>query len=720
MTILRFVLLIAGIVSILFATGCGGGQTAPTPAEAVKKATSTYTPTPTDMPVPTNVPSQASGVSRLEWPSDVGTSHIGALGQELEGFPGGWIRPLPGNFVWGEIEPVKGRYLWEKTDRWVRKWQKERLATLVMIWPFVAWDQNICHAEEPAAVNPRKGMGDRLYGPCDSLAYASWLSAAVERYDGDGIDDMPGLEYPIRYWEVGNEPDMQGPNLTIFQGDPPAYLELLKLSYTTIKSADPTAVVLIAAPSQWPETIEYWRPIMEGGTGYFDVGNMHSLKGDDDFRASEYRDFLDEYGAGNKPFWITEAGVFVAGKALEQEELSKITIPNYASAFAQGAQRIFRLNRGHSSGQVLETYLLMARTIGDFVTATHVADNLVQFDMPDGSTVFAIWDGGTLPVEATGEVKAITYKGTESNLDASAVIAEVPTLVVIESGIGPLTTVRSITKFQGATQPAKQIPTETDITFCTVEGVPLKLDLHFPDHPDEPSPAVIFLHEGSWWGGDKQIVTRGPVLAELTSRGYLIAAVNYRLSPEFKFPAHIQDAKCAVRYLRANSERLGIDPTRIAAWGRSAGGHLAMLLGLADESAGWDQSGQHIDQSSSVQAVVDMYGPIIVMDGICSKPKVITEVFGTPECDPEVLVPADPLTHISSEDPPFLILHSDGDPIVPSSYSQTFYKHLTEAGVPATLVIVDHDKHHFNPEMMNPSYEEVAKIVADFLDEALR
>ena len=183
MTILRIVLLIAGIVSILFATGCGGGQTAPTPAEAVKKTTSTYTPTPTDMPVPTNVPSQAStdmpvptnvpsqasGVSRLEWPSDVGTSHIGALGQELEGFPGGWIRPLPGNFVWGEIEPVKGRYLWTKTDRWVRKWQQERLATLVMIWPFVAWNQNICHAEEPVAVNPRKGTGDRLYGPCDSL-----------------------------------------------------------------------------------------------------------------------------------------------------------------------------------------------------------------------------------------------------------------------------------------------------------------------------------------------------------------------------------------------------------------------------------------------------------------------------------------------------------------------------------------------------------------------
>ena len=144
-----------------------------------------------------------------------------------------------------------------------------------------------------------------------------------------------------------------------------------------------------------------------------------------------------------------EAG---GGKALEQEELSKITIPNYASAFAQGAERVFKLSRGHSSGQVLETYLLMARTIGDFTTATRIADNLVQFDMPDESTVFAIWDCGTLPIEATGEVKAITYKGAETNLDASAVIAEVPTLVVMESGVGPSGSVRYATEFQGAQQ----------------------------------------------------------------------------------------------------------------------------------------------------------------------------------------------------------------------------------------------------------------------------
>ena len=158
--------------------------------------------------------------------------------------------------------------------------------------------------------------------------------------------------------------------------------------------------------------------------------------GDDDFRATEYRALLKEYGASNKPSWITEAGVFIGGKALDQNQLSKMTIPNYASSFAAGAQVIFRLYRGHASGQVLETYLLAAQTFGDFDKATSFAENVVQFDMPDQRTVFALWNGGSLPKKVTGKVKMIAYNGEKSSQDASAIVAQVPTLVVIESGVG--------------------------------------------------------------------------------------------------------------------------------------------------------------------------------------------------------------------------------------------------------------------------------------------
>ena len=259
----------------------------------------------------------------------------------------------------------------------------------------------------------------------------------VERYDGDGLDDMPGLKYPIRHWEIGNEPDMQSASHTLFQGNSEAYLNLLELSYISVKTADPDAVVLIAAPSKWtPEVVEYWEPILEGGSNFFDIGNMHSLQGSNDFHAFQYRGQLDDSDSSNKPFWITEAGVFRGGKALEQEELAKITIPNYASAFAAGAQVVFRLTRGHDTGQVLETYLLAARTFGDFSSVTSLTENVVQFDMPDGRIVFALWDDGTLPAGVTGKVKVITYKGEESFQDASVVVAQVPTLVVVAPGSG--------------------------------------------------------------------------------------------------------------------------------------------------------------------------------------------------------------------------------------------------------------------------------------------
>ena len=253
-----------------------------------------------------------------------------------------------------------------------------------MIWPFAQWDQDICHAEDPPVENPRvfaqrdPNLLLRMYPPCEDDSYASWLSMAVERYDGDGLDDMPGLKYPVRHWEIGNEPDMQSPSHTLFQGNSEAYLNLLRLSYSTVKAADPNAVVLIAAPSKWtPEVVEYWEPILGGGSNFFDVGNMHSLQGSDDFHASEYRRHLDGSGSESKSFWVTEAGVFMGGKALEQEELARITIPNYASAFVAGAQVVFRLSRGHNTGQVLETYLLAARTFGDFTEATGLAENVV-------------------------------------------------------------------------------------------------------------------------------------------------------------------------------------------------------------------------------------------------------------------------------------------------------------------------------------------------------
>jgi len=361
------------------------------------------------------------------------------LGDSAPGFAGGWIRPHAGRFIWGLVEPLESQYDWRFTDSGVRDWQRDRVAVLVTIWPFASWDQDACHADQSRAINAFPEMGQRLYSPCDSQAYVAWLGGVVERYDGDGADDMPGLEYPIRHWEVLNEPEMQGPELTFFQEDSAAYLELLKLSYTTIKGADPSAVVLSGGQAgMQSEFVDYWQPVLEGGGSHFDVGNVHSIGSDEEFFAPDYRAFLDSLGYDAKPFWVTEAlvGVPPGGAPLSEDGLAKITLTGYASALAAGAQVILNVGAHDPTGgpgqASEETFQLLARTVGDFTSATNLADNAVRFDMPDGRTVFALWDGASLPQDVTGEVNVITYSGEESTNDAGAVASTVPVLVVVQ------------------------------------------------------------------------------------------------------------------------------------------------------------------------------------------------------------------------------------------------------------------------------------------------
>ena len=406
----------------------------PLPASAPILA-QTATPAPTNTPRPTATPLPAP--VPLEWPPDVGASHFGQLGDSAPGFASAWIRPHPGRFIWGLVEAREGQYDWRFTDNAVLGWQRDRLAVLVTIWPFATWDQIACHANQPRALRAFPEFGPLLYSPCDPEAYAAWLGAVVERYDGDGVEDMPGLEYPVRHWEILSEPEMQGPELTFFQEDSAAYLELLRLSYTTIKAADTNAVVLSAGQAgMQSQFVDYWQPVLEAAGSYFDVGNVHSIGSDDQFFAPEYRAFLDSLGYEATPFWVTEAlvGAPPGGVRLSEDGLARITLTGYASALAAGAQVIFNVGAHDPTGgpgQASEdTFLLMARTVNDFTSVTMLAENIVRFDMPDGRVVFALWDGAKLPQVVTGEVNVITYLGEESTSDAAQVTSTAPVLVV--------------------------------------------------------------------------------------------------------------------------------------------------------------------------------------------------------------------------------------------------------------------------------------------------
>lgn len=269
--------------------------------------------------------------------------------------------------------------------------------------------------------------------------------------------------------------------------------------------------------------------------------------------------------------------------------------------------------------------------------------------------------------------------------------------------------------------PARLGGVESDVTYCEVEGVELKMDLHFPDEDDGPWPVTVYVHGGAWSGGDKTGGAGFYDVTELVARGYLVVCLNYRLAPEYKFPAQIEDVKCAIRHLRAHAADYNLDPERIGAWGGSAGGHLVSLLGLTDPSAGFDSSGEYPDQSSRVKAVVDLFGPANLCRDFAIQ-QVLNPVFGATSRRDSILIHASPITHASPDDPPFLIFHGEADEVVPLGQSQTLYESLIAVGVPATLVIVENAGHGFRPigGEINPSRPEISCMIADFFDEHLR
>src|SRR5262249_25612572 len=146
-----------------------------------------------------------------------------------------------------------------------------------------------------------------------------------------------------------------------------------------------------------------------------------------------------------------------------------------------------------------------------------------------------------------------------------------------------------------------------DVVYGNAGGEDLKLDLAAPKGLDHAVPLIVWIHGGAWKGGNKEEFQNA--IRESAQAGYVAASLAYRLAPKHVFPAQVEDCKCAIRWLRANAERLHIDPNRIGVVGSSAGAHLAMMLGAMDSSDGLDDSGGSLGQSSRVNVAVSYAGP---------------------------------------------------------------------------------------------------------------
>ncbi len=264
---------------------------------------------------------------------------------------------------------------------------------------------------------------------------------------------------------------------------------------------------------------------------------------------------------------------------------------------------------------------------------------------------------------------------------------------------------------------------ERDVIYGKADGVELKLDFYFPKKTEGKLPVTVYVHGGGWQNGDKGSGAGTMAIGELVKRGYLVASVNYRLAPTYKFPAQIEDVKCAIRFLRAQANEYNLDPKRIGVWGGSAGGHLVALLGTSDAKAGLEGKGGWADQSSRVQAVVDLFGPTdLTVEFPGGNARIAETVFGAASSKDEVMKRASPVTYITPDDPPYLILHGDSDRLVPLSQSEELHQRLRAAGVPSKLVVVKNAGHSFKPSggTPQPDRQELTKMIADFFDQTLR
>jgi acetyl esterase/lipase len=260
------------------------------------------------------------------------------------------------------------------------------------------------------------------------------------------------------------------------------------------------------------------------------------------------------------------------------------------------------------------------------------------------------------------------------------------------------------------------------LEFADVGGQALYLDLFTPDGPG-PYPVIVSVHGGSWTIGHR---SEGLAFLQV-NRGYAVANIDYRLAPGATFPAQIEDVKAAVRWLRANATRFQLDPSRIAVMGYSAGGHLAALLGTSGGVEELEGPGHgNAAFSSRVQAVVDYFGPtdllklkaqaLPCMPGDPDDPTEAPSLFmGCPiQSCMEKTRSANPITYVTPDDPPFLILHGTADCLVPWQQSKILDDALKAAGVPSRLILVLFATH------ADPAFLLYQDEVSAFLDQHLK
>lgn len=232
-----------------------------------------------------------------------------------------------------------------------------------------------------------------------------------------------------------------------------------------------------------------------------------------------------------------------------------------------------------------------------------------------------------------------------------------------------------------------------DIEFAKVDGHSLKLDLYLPKDVKNPQ-LIVWVHGGAWRAGSKN---RMPI-KDLVPQGFAVASVDYRLTPVAKFPANVHDIKAAIRWLRANATKYGYRAKKVGIAGASAGGHLVNSVGTSNGHPKLEgRVGEHLDQSSRVDAIVSFYGAANLTTilhqstphGLSVRVPVLKLLLGdTPDKKPELAKLASPVFQVDADEPPLLLIHGDQDHQMPVNQSIELYGKYKEHELPVELEFI--------------------------------
>ncbi len=340
---------------------------------------------------------------------------------------------------------------------------------------------------------------------------------------------------------------------------------------------------------------------------------------------------------------------------------------------------------GENSRQYADAIVACDRWLG------RILEELTALGQADRTAVYVTTDHGFDEGRTTHFAALEVWLASEERLIVPLVgegdQKDVAATVLARYGIEPAELEPSLPGLIYASTAAGPILVERDLVYATADGADLTLDCFSP-RSEGPHPAIVFIHGGGWTAGDKSIWDDEAL--RFVDEGYVAISIDYRLAPAAPFPAAVEDCKAAVRWLRAHAVELDVDPDRIGAMGSSAGGHLAAMLGVTDGTEGLEGASGGLALSSRVQAVVDYFGPTdLTQAGMLPDPAIVAFLGGTCAQQPIRCAQASPVSYVSPDDPPFLIVHGTRDARVPFSQSVLLRDALEAAGVEVELLALE-------------------------------